>query len=48
MMDYLSGGGPKASDEGLYLLIFLHENPRDGGARWAAVSGVARSWARLK
>ena len=24
------------------------ENPRDGRARWAAVSGVAQSWARLK
>ena len=24
------------------------ENPRGGGAWWAAVSGVALSWARLK
>ena len=24
------------------------ENPRDGGAWWAAVCGVAQSWARLK
>ena len=24
------------------------ENPRDGGAWWAAVSGVAQSWTRLK
>ena len=24
------------------------ENPRDGGAWWAAVSGVAQSWIRLK
>ena len=24
------------------------ENPRDGGARWAAVYGVAQSWTRLK
>ena len=24
------------------------ENPRDGGACWAAVSGVAQSWTRLK
>ena len=24
------------------------ENPRDGGAWWAAVSGVAESWTRLK
>ena len=24
------------------------ENPRDGGAWWAAVSGVAQSWTQLK
>ena len=24
------------------------ENPRDGGAWWAAVHGVAQSWTRLK
>ena len=24
------------------------ENPRDGGAWWASVSGVAQSWTRLK
>ena len=24
------------------------ENPRDGGAWWAAVSGVAESWTQLK
>ena len=24
------------------------ENPRDGGAWWAAVSGVAQSWTRLR
>ena len=24
------------------------ENPRDGGARWAAISGVTQSWTRLK
>ena len=24
------------------------ENPRDGGAWWAAVDGVAQSWTRLK
>ena len=23
------------------------ENPRDGGAWWAAISGVAQSWTRL-
>ena len=26
----------------------IRENPRDGGAWWAAVSGVAQSWTRLK
>ena len=24
------------------------ENPRDGGAQWAAVYGVAQSWTRVK
>ena len=24
------------------------ENPRDGGALWAAIYGVAQSWTRLK
>ena len=24
------------------------ENPRDGGAWWAAIYGVAQSWTRLK
>ena len=24
------------------------ENPRDGGAWWAAISGVAQSWTQLK
>ena len=24
------------------------ENPRDGGAWWAAVNGVAQTWTRLK
>ena len=28
--------------------VFLLENPRDGGAWWAAVYGVARTWIRLK
>ena len=42
----------------LSLFTFLHwrrkwvcsclENPRDGGAWWAAVYGVAQSWTRLK
>ena len=24
------------------------ENPRDGGAQWAAIYGVAQSWTQLK
>ena len=28
--------------------VFCLENPRDGGARWAAVYGVAQSQTRLK
>ena len=28
--------------------IMFPENPRDGGAWWAAVYGVAQSWTRLK
>ena len=27
---------------------FCLENPRDGGAWWAAIYGVAQSWTRLK
>ena len=28
--------------------VFLPREPRDGGASWAAVYGVAQSWTRLK
>ena len=28
--------------------VLALENPRDGGAWWAAVYGVAQSWTRLK
>ena len=28
--------------------VLAWENPRDGGAWWAAVYGVAQSWTRLK
>ena len=31
-----------------FLIEILADNPRDGGAWWAAVSGVAQSWTRLK
>ena len=30
------------------LQCFCLENPRDGGAWWAAVYGVAQNWTRLK
>ena len=30
------------------ILVVPRENPRDGGAWWAAVSGVAQSRTRLK
>ena len=30
------------------LQCFCLENPRDGGAWWAAVYGVAQSWTLLK
>ena len=30
------------------LLRGIRENPRDGGAWWAAISGVTQSWTRLK
>ena len=30
------------------LQCFRPENPRDGGAWWAAIYGVAQSWTRLK
>ena len=34
--------------DGTPLQCFCLENPRDGGAWWAAVFGVAQSWTRLK
>ena len=30
------------------MVLFLLENPRDGGAWWAAVYGIAQSQTRLK
>ena len=33
--------------DGTPLQYFCLENPMDGGAWWAAVHGVARSWIRL-
>ena len=33
--------------DGTQLQYFCLENPMDGGAWWAAVHGVAKSWTRL-
>ena len=42
---WLVGGGPLV----LYPLQYsCLKNPRDGGAWWVAVYGVAQSWTRLK
>ena len=38
----------EASNNGTLLQCSCLENPRDGGAWWAAVSGVAQSRTRLK
>ena len=35
-------------DNGTPLQYSCLENPMDGGAWWAAVSGVTQSWTRLK
>ena len=35
-------------DSGTPLQCSYLENPRDGGAWWAAIYGVAQSWTRLK
>ena len=41
---------PSSSGEGNDTLLQYSclENPRDGGAWWAAVYGVAKNWTRLK
>ena len=38
---------PGGEGDGTPLQCSCLENPRDGGAWWAAVHGVAKSWARL-
>ena len=38
---------PGGEGNGTPLQCSCLENPRDGGAWWAAVHGVAKSWARL-
>ena len=42
-----SGRSPGEGNDNLLRYSCL-ENPRDGGAWWAAVYGVAQSWTRLK
>ena len=44
-LDQLCGHG---EGNGIPLQYSCLENPRDGGAWWAAVSGVSQSWTRLK
>ena len=39
---------PSGEGNGTPLQYSCLENPRDGGACWAAVYGVAQSWTRLK
>ena len=39
---------PMGEGNGNPLQYSCLENPRDGGAWWAAVYGVAQSWTRLK
>ena len=49
--DVVSTPGSERSPEGGHgdpLQCSCLENPRDGGAWWAAVYGVAQSWTRLK
>ena len=41
-------GGPPWRGHGNPLQYSYLENPRDRGAWWAAVYGVAQSWTRLK
>ena len=42
---HMSKGG---EGSGTPLQYSCLENPRDGGAWWAAVYGVAQNWTRLK
>ena len=43
-----SGKEPACQGNGNPLQCSCLENPRDGGAWWAAIYGVAQSWTRLK
>ena len=40
--------GWSGKGNGIPLQCSCLENPRDGGAWWAALYGVAQSWTRLK
>ena len=49
MIDSLTGSQEtNGKGDGTPLQYSCLENPRDGGAWWAAVYGVTRSWTRLK
>ena len=51
-MDSTPGSGGSTGDgngkNGNPLQCSCLENPRDGGAWWAAVYGISQSWTRLK
>ena len=42
------GGGPLEEAVGLQCSTLAWENPMDGGAWWATVHGVSKSWTRLR
>ena len=44
---WLNGLGKTRKGDGTPLQCCCLENPMDGGAWWAAVHGVAKSWTRL-
>ena len=46
--DFTTSLSPIGEGNGNPLQCSCLENPRDGGASWAAVYGVAQSWTRLK
>ena len=46
LVTYLTSRGGEGSGNPLQCSCL--ENPRDGGAWWAAIYGVAQSWTRLK
>ena len=53
--EYYLVGDRKVREKGgngkvCFIVVTMHclENPRDGGAWWAAIYGVTQSWTRLK